>query len=271
MAVIYCFSATGNSLYVAKQIGKEINANIMPMREKKVSCEEDVIGFVFPVYYWGLPCRVDEFIKGLTIKSQNPYIFAVSTYGGDAVGVFGAVEQILAQKGYHLSYAKGIKAVENYIPGFKVNNTQKVEDRFQEKLSVVCEEVKNKAVCKFGKYTFMNKCSQHFFPAKKDKACDQYFNVADKCNGCGICSKVCPVGNILLVGQKPQFKHQCEHCMACVHACPQVAIEWKKGTVGKERFRNRHISLKELIAFNDNSKNSRQNEAEKIGKDPIVK
>lgn len=254
MAVIYCFSATGNSLYVAKQIGAEIGANIESMRAHKVKCEADVIGFVFPVYYWGLPCKVDEFIRELTIESKNPYIFAVSTYGGNVIGVFGAVEQILTQKGHHLNYAKGIKAVENYIPGFKVNNTPEVEQRLQEKLAIVCKEIKNRETCKFGKYTLMNKCSQHFFPAKKDKACDQYFGVADKCNGCGICSKVCPVGNISLVDHKPQFEHHCEHCMACVHACPQVAIEWKKGTVGKERFRNQHISLKELMAFNDNSK-----------------
>lgn len=253
MAVIYCFSATGNSLYVAKQIGKEINANIMPMREKEVSCEEDVIGFVFPVYFWSLPYQVEQFIKGLRIKSQNSYIFAIATYGGDVIGILGAVEQILAGKGYHLNYGKAIKAVENYIPAYKVNDTDKVESRLQNNLSMACEAIKNKETSKFARYTFINKCVRYFFPARK-KDCDQYFTISAKCTGCGVCSKVCPAGNISILNQKPQFAHQCEHCMACIHACPQEAIEWKKGTIGKERFRNRHISLKELIAFNANDK-----------------
>lgn len=253
MSVIYCFSATGNSLYVAKQIGEVIGATIEPMKETNKQCDDAIIGFVFPVYFWSLPYKVEEFIKGLEIKSQNPYIFAVATYGGDVVGVFGLVEQLLAYKGHHLQYAKAIKAVENYIPALKVNDVVKVENNLQTKLAKVCQDIKNKESSKFASYTFINKIIRNFFPAKSKK-CDEHFTVNSKCIGCSICSKVCPVDNISLVNQRPEFAHQCEHCLACIHACPQVAIEWKKGTIDKNRFRNQHISLKELTNFNDNLK-----------------
>jgi len=49
---------------------------------------------------------------------------------------------------------------------------------------------------------------------------------------------------------KPQFQHQCEHCLACLHNCPARAIDWKDKTQGKARYRNANVSLDELIEFN---------------------
>ncbi len=249
MAVIYCFSATGNSLYVAKQIGEAIGGQVLPMKDGHVSCSDEVIGFVFPTYYWGLPYQVERFISELTITSQNPYIFAVATYGGAVRGILGAVEKLLIQKGHHLSYSKKLKAVENYIPSYKVNDTQQMENKVNAQLNSIIDAVKNQQIIKPQAYTFINKIAYTFFPAK-EKNCDQYFTVSNKCNHCETCSKVCPVENIIAKKTEIQFQHHCEHCLACIHACPQVAIEWKKGTVGKERFLNRHISLKELMLFN---------------------
>lgn len=249
MAVIYCFSATGNSLYVAKQIGEAIGGQVLPMKNGNINCVDEVIGFVFPTYYWGLPYQVERFISELTITSQNPYIFAVATYGGAVKGICGAVEKLLIKKGQHLSYSKKLKAVENYIPSYKVNDTQGMENKVNAQLKPIIEAVKSNQTIKVESYTFINKIIYKFFPAK-EKNCDQYFTVSNQCNHCGTCSKVCPVENIIVEEAEIQFQHHCEHCLACIHACPQVAIEWKKGTVGKERFRNRHISLKELMLFN---------------------
>lgn len=254
MAVIYCFSSTGNSLYVAKRIGKKIDARVENMRGHHPICEDEVIGFVFPVYFWDIPYKVEEFIKSLEIKAKNPYIFAVATYGGMTIGVLGAVDKLLAAKGYHLNYGKGIKAVENYTVSFKVDDTQKVEDNLQKKLGIICTEIKNKSTAQFAKYTMINKLVRSTFPAKA-KDCDKNLVVNNSCTGCGICSKVCPVGNINIVEKRPQFTHHCEHCLGCIHACPQQAINWKDKTVGKSQYRNKHISLQELITFEQKSTN----------------
>lgn len=252
MAVIYCFSSTGNSLYVANRIGKEIGARVENMRANHSICEDEIIGFVFPVYFWDIPYRVEAFIKELEIKANNPYIFAVATYGGTVVGVLGAVEKALAVKGYHLNYGKAIKAVENYTVSYKVDDTQKVEDNLQNKLGTICTEIKNKENAKFAKHMLINKWVRAAF-LEKSKDCDKNMIVNDKYTGCGICSKVCPVGNIKMVDQKPRFTHHCEHCLGCVHACPQQAVNWKDKTVGKPQLRNKHISLQELIALEQKS------------------
>jgi ferredoxin len=58
----------------------------------------------------------------------------------------------------------------------------------------------------------------------------------DKCIGCGLCTRVCPVHNIELVEKKPAWSHHCEMCFACDEWCPQRAIHhW-----GKFKGRNYH-------------------------------
>lgn len=53
---------------------------------------------------------------------------------------------------------------------------------------------------------------------------DSVFSVSEKRNGCGICSKVCPAGNIDMKNGKPEWTHHCENCLACCNFCPQKAI-----------------------------------------------
>lgn len=81
VAVIYCFSGTGNSLYAANKISAEINAEVVNMKSVG-ECDADVIGIVFPVYFWGLPKTVERFLGDIRITNKNAYIFAVITYGG---------------------------------------------------------------------------------------------------------------------------------------------------------------------------------------------
>ena len=57
MATIYCFSSIGNSLYAAKKISERIGAGLVSMTKSFGRCNDDTIGFVFPVYFWGLPMK----------------------------------------------------------------------------------------------------------------------------------------------------------------------------------------------------------------------
>ncbi len=53
---------------------------------------------------------------------------------------------------------------------------------------------------------------------------DRSFLSDEKCNGCGICARVCPVGNIKMSDKKPVWQHHCENCIACYVWCPKEAI-----------------------------------------------
>ena len=66
--MIFYFSGTGNSEWVAKQIAQKINdefCNISKLDKIPEIDNEKQIGFVFPIYAWGVPEPMNLFAKRL--------------------------------------------------------------------------------------------------------------------------------------------------------------------------------------------------------------
>lgn len=261
MATIYCFTSTGNSLYAARKIAEKIDANVVSMTQAVDICDDDIIGFVFPTYFFGLPKIVERFISNLNITNKGAYIFAVTTYGTITYGVLGAVDKILSKKQLKVSYGNTLKSVENYIVGYVVNDTEELHKQIDGNLDVIAKEIAEKRHNRLAKYSILNKIIYSTGPAKHGD-CDRFFTVSGNCTGCGICQNVCPVNNIIIEDGNPVFGHNCEHCIACIHACPVAAMEWKKSTkkstVNRKRYRNPHVSLNELIKFNSSNTGDKQ-------------
>jgi heterodisulfide reductase subunit A len=60
---------------------------------------------------------------------------------------------------------------------------------------------------------------------------EKAFVIADLCNGCGECVKICPVNAITMQEGKAKIDpFQCVGCGACIPACPQEAIDFKNST-----------------------------------------
>ncbi|MBS6642918.1 MAG: EFR1 family ferrodoxin [Clostridiaceae bacterium] len=70
----------------------------------------------------------------------------------------------------------------------------------------------------------------------------------DTCIRYGICQKVCPNQNIVLENDSLSFRHRCDHCVACINNCPQSAIQWKRSTKKRARYKKPGISVKEIVA-----------------------
>lgn len=235
VAVIYCFSGTGNSLYAANKISAEINAEVVNMKSVG-ECDADVIGIVFPVYFWGLPKTVERFLGDIRITNKNAYIFAVITYGGLAGGADGAVDVLLKKQGVKLSYSANVRMVRNYLPEFKVNDSKALWEKTDRRLDHVISDIKRRAVSKIAPYTAFNKTlHQNYPPLKTD--CGKLFTV-NGCRHCNACAYVCPNGNITLENGSPKFGSNCELCFGCVHICPAGAIDYNNKTQGKKRYKN---------------------------------
>lgn len=252
MAKVFCFSGTGNSLYAARRIAFEIGADIFNMLSFG-EFDDDMIGFVFPAYFWGLPKSVGEFLDNARFINKNAYVFCVVTYGSIVSGVSGIVDKKLKKQGLRLSYSTKVKMVENYLPGFKVNDTDELWKHSDMRLDIIANNIKKRVRSRITPYTAVNVLAQKSYPPNRGN-CAANFTVSG-CKSCGICEKICPNGNIILENGVPKFDEKCDLCLGCLHACPVDAIDYGKSTHGKKRYKNRRMPANNLIEFNSKENN----------------
>lgn len=252
MTICY-FTATGNSLYVAKRIGGNLLSIPHLMKNNQLDIKDDAVGIVCPTYAGQMPLMVKEFMERARIKAN--YLFVVYTFGMSETVVRPNAITVLQKSGKKLDYVDTIKMVDNYLPGFEMKNQMETagEKKIEEQIDKVCKNIQNRIKNagkpgvgdRIGMAVIRNTMGRVIF--KRTAA--QGYIVNDDCIGCGICAKVCPADNIT-VKQKPRFSNKCEVCFACLHNCPKNAIHLKNEKSGV-RFRNENVSVKEIIEANE--------------------
>jgi ferredoxin len=83
--------------------------------------------------------------------------------------------------------------------------------------------------------------------------CRARLHADERCDGCGLCARVCPVDNVELQDNRPNFADRCVLCLRCLHACPQEAIQIARFTVDKFRWRGPKGDFKPLRMRPDHS------------------
>ncbi|WP_411680618.1 EFR1 family ferrodoxin [Clostridium thailandense] len=250
---IYYFTSTGNSLKIAKDLKDDLeNTSIVQICKNNMNIKSETkserIGFVFPVYFRGLPHMVKKFVENLNINA-NSYCFAAASYGSNAALSFEQLNHLLTSKGAVLSRAFGIPMPGTmwsmYYPHPKEDYINRIEAQ-RELTREIAKEINNKTIVKLPEInnrTLEEKMYSAFQPSGEDKD----FWADEKCDGCGICARICAANNIIMSNQKPQWQHQCEQCLACLHWCPKESIQYKKDSLNKERYHNPYVKVEELF------------------------
>ena len=253
--IIYYFTGSGNTLAIAKDLAKVIKDTELVRITKKNEDGLDgsayeSVGFVFPVYFCGIPAMVWKFIKNLNINS-GAYLYAVGNYGGQIDLGFHQIEKLLKKKNKSLSGSFGIIMPGNYQIMYELDSPEKISKKLEDE-KLLTLEIGKKIMAKeevipenVGVATVLKGyiIYKFFKPYKMDKN----FWINDKCNSCGLCKKICPAENIRMVGNRPKWNHQCEQCLSCLHFCPKAAIQYRRGTMKRGRYRHPDVSAKELI------------------------
>ena len=255
--ILYYFSATGNSLVVARDIAAELkDAQLIPITKAfRNSSEEeaDAIGFVFPVYMFGLPLIVVDFLKKLKVKSGT-YIFSVATLGGLPGRAHYLARQILKARGLELAVEFSVVMPGNYTPLYGAFSDEQQKEMFGEekiKIKQIAQSVRERQHGIFKEKHFLINFLLYIIlyreGTKKIPTAAKGFWITDACTKCGRCAKVCPVANIELRDGKPVWLDHCQHCMACLQWCPVEAIQYKKSTQGKKRYHHPDVSSDDII------------------------
>ncbi|MCK9582561.1 MAG: EFR1 family ferrodoxin [Endomicrobiales bacterium] len=255
---IFYFSSTGNSLSVAKKLasslgGAELIAIKNAVLNNQINLDGyDKVGIVFPVYAWGPPNIVAKFASKLK-NGEGKYIFAVVTYGGMPCATLSIFDKMLKKIGLKLACGFGIAMPGNYIPLYGAISQSKQEKMFAEadkKIEKIATYIKS------GKKGFIQKGSaltNWLFSGiiykggiKAFAKSDSKFWVDQNCTKCGICAKVCPVKNIILVDGKPTWQGNCQACMACLQWCPTKSIQQGKNTAKRKRYHHPQAKLEDF-------------------------
>ena len=230
---IYYFSGAGNSAAVARAVAQELSIELcsrMADAEVEQMRELKTLGLVFPAYYGVPPAYLIHFIQDVLapLALDLEYLFIIITHGGGPAYTAAVSEMLLQDAGYAASYTAGVRMVDTYIPLFRVPSKEKqriinrkaydrvvdiVGDLREQKLRVSTRWPLSRAA-------YLTFLKIHGLRYDKDRS----FVVDDRCTRCGLCVRICPVGNITLGETGIGYNRACERCFACYHHCPTHAI-----------------------------------------------
>jgi ferredoxin len=265
---ILYFTGTGNSLYAAKRLAAGLNpveligmAGLPPTGEIRMM-ETERVGLVFPSYAFGLPKLVTEIVARLVVP-ETTFVFAVVTCGGHAGKTVPNLDNRLRERGIHLSAGFVLTAPGNYTPlagAPPEEKTRTLLNRLDHRIDEILPDILAKTASPLESDWFLLKLFSPVVSAgflRSVHGSDRKFRAEETCTFCGLCAKVCPVGNIRQTGrEKPQWQGHCQQCMACLQYCPVEAIQFGWMTKGRRRYRNPFITIEEISTQKDSAKNT---------------
>jgi len=253
--MVFYFSGTGNSRFVARMIAKAVGQETADITaytktpQRPVFTETGVYVFVCPSYMSAPARAMTDFIEWAGFPSGIKAYFIVTCAA--SMGITPKVaSELCEKKGFEFMGAAQIEMPQNYIALF---TTKKVEENIDiiekaeneiERLSPLIAGGEKIECKKIGSVEYSvtrwvrDVYYKNFMKTKK-------FRVSETCISCGKCVKVCPLSNISMKDGRPSWGNNCTHCMACINRCPQDAIEYGKGSAGKPRYKGPEACMKD--------------------------
>ncbi len=250
--MIFYFSGTGNSRFTAERIAEIIGEDLKFIPDTSpagMTFEGNHLGFVFPVYSWGVPPLVIDFIASLpdpffdSINEADAKVWMVCTCGDETALAPEMLKKALKSRAARLEGAWSVIMPNNYVilPGFNTDSKEIEVQKLQsapDRIDTIADEIK-RGEMKFdvtrGKYAKLKSkivyplfCRFGIFPRK--------WKWTDECIRCGRCSIVCPMHNIKIVGDHPVWGKNCVSCLACYHNCPTHSVAYGNATYFKGQY-----------------------------------
>ncbi len=256
---IFYFTGTGNSLFAAKELQKRIPECVIEPMIKSINngpsvIEEEMIGFVFPIYMMSAPLPLLEIIESIDMTHAK-YIFAVATRKGTSHGAFETIEKLLRKKNKKLDASFNLKMCNNsgrfkYIAPTEEEIKQIENDALAE-LETISTVINSRQNHRVKDVTAERKVPKIFVRLASGMAyvSNSELHANEKCSGCGTCAMVCPSNRIKVNGSAMWDKSKkCYNCAACINYCPVQAVQIKGFTEEGERYSHPYATPADIAA-----------------------
>lgn len=237
---LFYFTGTQSSYFVAKALKAELTRRgfqvYMYKLEKVVNGTIEVdtkrfqqIGFVLPIYGFGAPNIVFDFIEMLPMVESKVFIIRTGSDNG-WINQSASQSMInhLKKKWYDVFYDRIIIISSNWLLDFEDDVTRKLHDVMRErKVPHIAYQI-DKGIRRRHNRNFFREVLLGIVYFGEDKLGAPFFGRSlyanKKCTDCRLCEKRCPVGNISFDSGKFKAGGNCLWCMKCVYSCPENAI-----------------------------------------------
>lgn len=251
--MIFVFSGTGNSYVVARRIadetGQELKNITLQVWNNRWSfdAEGKDVGFVFPVYYWGLPDQVKVLAEHIQVRNAR-HVWCVATCAGESGDACGMLGRAMSGR-LDLDACYDVFMPNNavfYEPGATEEEAKTILADADIRVGEIIESIK---AGKSGDFTTMScreGAEEMYAHYDEDRTTDK-FRLDEGCIECRVCEDVCPSKAIRVYHRKPVWdEEKCSMCMGCLNMCPKKVIEFGDTTVGRQRYYHKEYHKKVL-------------------------
>ncbi len=248
--VLFYFSGTGNTRYIARRICGTLNEHNyeatavsienIPQQQAQILIDNaSVVGLGWPIYGSDAPKIVKDFVTNMPIVENKPLITFCTQmlFSGDGAVV---LRNQLEGKGYVQKWAMQFNMPNNLsVKGIPIScsddysehekkylkQARKKADYFAYKVLKNVEDVKGATVF----HTLAAMSQRPAFRAMHGMM-ENMLKVNDDCGGCGICADICPMNALKIADGKAvrEETERCTLCFRCVNFCPNNAVNISK-------------------------------------------
>lgn len=231
------FSGTGNSKYCLETFIKEIQPSAKSLSIEDPQAIEEIknhetLVFAYPVYFSSIPKIVHDFIVSNKdiFKGKNIYIIASQgLFSGDGAGCGARLFEKYSAKilgGLHVRMPDSISDSVFLKTSHQANI--KMIKRANEKIVLAAKKFKEGKAHRQGLglgSRLAGLLVQRLWFRKQTLTYKSKPDVnSDKCIGCGLCVKTCPMNNMAMDDTKAVSGNRCTLCYRCVNTCPTQAL-----------------------------------------------
>ena len=231
------FSGTGNTRYCIEKFLEECGDDIKSysIEDEKAALEikkHETIVIAYPVYYSNIPKILSDFIRNNSNIWQDKEVFIIATMGlfsGDGAGILARLLKGFGAKilgGLHLKMPDCISDVK--LLKRTLDENREIVKKAEYKIKITAENFKKKEFSQEGIGVFYHIAGlfgQRLYCYNATKNYSDKLKIdREKCIGCGICAKLCPMNNIEIIENKAVASNMCTKCYRCVNKCPKQAI-----------------------------------------------